>query len=64
VLPAGLHEALRVRARRKLMKPGTAAPLPAFGDADVQAFIDSYYAADAALYREAVRRFEASPGQA
>ena len=64
VLPAAMHETLRVRARRKLMKPGSAAPVPAFAGPDVQAFIDSYYAADAALYREAVRRFGASSGQA
>ncbi len=51
LLPAEMHEALRVRARRKLMKPGIAAPVPAFDDAAVQAFISSYYAADIALYR-------------
>ncbi|MGJ5620524.1 sulfotransferase family 2 domain-containing protein [Sulfitobacter sp. MF3-043] len=51
VLPGAVHEALRVHARRKLMKPGTAAPLPAFEDATVLAFINSYYAADIALYR-------------
>ena len=56
VLPRALHEALRVHARRKLMRPGGTAPLPAFDHPAVQAFINSYYAADIALYRDVLRR--------
>ncbi len=56
VLPGAVHEALRVHARRKLMQPGGAAPLPAFDDPAVQAFISRHYAADIALYRDVSTR--------
>ncbi len=51
VMPGRVHEALRIHARRKLMRSGGAAPLPVFKDAVVQAFISNYYAADIALYQ-------------
>ncbi len=59
ILPSSVHEALRVKARRKLMQPSGAAPLPAFDDPAVQAFISSYYAADIALYRDVSQRVAA-----
>lgn len=52
ILPGPVHETLRKSARRMLMKPGGLAGLPVFGEAFVENFIRSYYAADIALHQE------------
>ncbi|WP_050605758.1 sulfotransferase family 2 domain-containing protein [Ruegeria sp. 6PALISEP08] len=52
LLPAPVHETLRVSARRVLMKPGSIQPHPVFCEPDVQNFVREYYAADIALYQE------------
>ncbi len=52
ILPAPVHETLRVSARRVLMKPGSAQPHPVFHESDLQDFVREYYAADIALYQE------------
>ncbi len=56
-LPFAVHEGLRVRARRKLMQPGGDVPHPVFDDPTVQAFVNTYYAADIALHRDVSTRF-------
>lgn len=52
LLPGPVHETLRKSARRMLMKPGGATELPVFGEAFVENFIRSYYAADIALHQD------------
>ena len=59
ILPGATYEALRVSARRMLMKSGgTAQPL-AFDGKPVQDFIQSHYAADIALHQEMLAKMAA-----
>lgn len=52
VLPSPVHEALRVSARRVLMKSGGTQPHPVLSEPVFQDFIRDYYAEDIALHRD------------
>lgn len=54
VLPAQIHEKLRVSVRKILMKPSTSSTPSVFDDPEIRDFVQDHYAADIALHRQAL----------